>query len=80
MYKMKSTATHTKKVNYGLCHITLCTVMTFRISSLVERLCLLYGTKITVLDGTTWHSFPNVSSLADDGVEETLRAQGFGYR
>lgn len=51
-----------------------------RISSLVERLCLLYGTKITVLDGTTWHSFPNVSSLAADGVEETLRAQGFGYR
>lgn len=51
-----------------------------RISMLVERLCQLYGTKIGTLDGITWHSFPTVSSLAADGVEETLRAQGFGYR
>lgn len=52
----------------------------FRITLLVERLCQLYGTQIAVLDGTTWHTFPAVSSLAADGVEETLRAQGFGYR
>ncbi|KAG0730566.1 N-glycosylase/DNA lyase [Chionoecetes opilio] len=50
------------------------------ISMLVERLCQLYGTEIGSVDGTTWHSFPVVSALAGEGVEETLRAQGFGYR
>ena len=47
---------------------------------LVERLCQLYGNEVGTLDGTTWHSFPTVCSLAADGVEETLREQGFGYR
>ncbi|XP_042212826.1 N-glycosylase/DNA lyase-like isoform X1 [Homarus americanus] len=51
-----------------------------RITKLVERLCQLYGSPLSTVDGITWHSFPDVSSLAAPGVEETLRDQGFGYR
>lgn len=47
---------------------------------LVEKLCTLYGSPLVTIDGTTWYSFPKVSSLASPGVEETLRDNGFGYR
>ncbi|XP_069979165.1 N-glycosylase/DNA lyase [Penaeus vannamei] len=51
-----------------------------RITMLVDRLCKLYGSPVVTVDGTTWNSFPRVTSLAESGVEETLREHGFGYR
>ncbi|XP_064104884.1 N-glycosylase/DNA lyase-like isoform X2 [Macrobrachium nipponense] len=51
-----------------------------RITMLVEKLCTLYGHPLAEVDGTMWHAFPNVSSLAAPGVEATLRDNGFGYR
>ncbi|XP_037776376.1 N-glycosylase/DNA lyase-like [Penaeus monodon] len=51
-----------------------------RITMLVDRLCKLYGSPVATVDGTTWNSFPRVTSLAKSGVEETLREHGFGYR
>ena len=51
-----------------------------RISSMVEKLALHYGKKITEVDGIPYHAFPAVSALAGDGVEQKLRSLGFGYR
>ncbi|WAR31975.1 OGG1-like protein, partial [Mya arenaria] len=51
-----------------------------RITSMVEKLASNYGEKIMELDGQEYFSFPQVSSLAKDGVEERLRTLGFGYR
>lgn len=51
-----------------------------RISSLVNKLCTHYGEKICDLDGQEYFSFPVLSQLAKDGVEEKLRNLGFGYR
>lgn len=51
----------------------------FRISSLVEKLCELYGPLICNIDGKDYYGFPDVSALA--ASEETdLRKAGFGYR
>lgn len=51
-----------------------------RISSLVDKLTVLYGTHIVDLDGVSYYNFPAVEKLAAPGVEETLRENGFGYR
>lgn len=51
-----------------------------RISSLVEKLAKIYGTRIADLDGVSYYSFPSIESLAEEGVEATLRENGFGYR
>ncbi|XP_054710895.1 LOW QUALITY PROTEIN: N-glycosylase/DNA lyase-like [Uloborus diversus] len=51
-----------------------------RISSMVGKLCSHYGKAISVFDGTTYYAFPALESLAANGVEETLRKLGFGYR
>lgn len=51
-----------------------------RISSMVNKLGQFYGTKICELDGNEFYTFPNVEALADKGVEEKLKANGFGYR
>ncbi|KAF5274385.1 hypothetical protein FQA39_LY07265 [Lamprigera yunnana] len=51
-----------------------------RISSMVEKLALFYGSKICELNGTTYYSFPKVENLAQPEVEEKLRTNGFGYR
>lgn len=53
---------------------------TFRISSMVEKLCSLYGEVIATIDGITYHSFPSSKALADPSVEGTLKNSGFGYR
>ena len=51
-----------------------------RISSMVEKLCTNYGRPIAEVDGKMYYSFPRVSCLAQAGVEDQLRALGFGYR
>lgn len=51
-----------------------------RISSLVNKLCLHYGTKICDYEDREYYAFPNLESLAKPGVEENLRELGFGYR
>lgn len=51
-----------------------------RISSLVNKLCSNYGEKIGEFDGQELHAFPELSQLAQSGVEENLRKLGFGYR
>ena len=51
-----------------------------RISSMVEKLCTHYGQPIALVDGNMYYSFPRVSCLAQAGVEDQLRALGFGYR
>ncbi|KAI9322157.1 n-glycosylase/DNA lyase-like protein [Dichotomocladium elegans] len=51
-----------------------------RISQMVQKLCSRYGAPIASLDGTIHHDFPPVNVLAQDGVEQTLRELGFGYR
>ncbi|XP_014248876.1 N-glycosylase/DNA lyase isoform X2 [Cimex lectularius] len=50
-----------------------------RISSMVEKLCSLYGNEICIYEGKTYYGFPQVKSLTQPGVEE-LRKAGFGYR
>lgn len=66
------------KNSHIYCNFTLS--LTPRITMLVDRLCKLYGSPVATVDGTTWNSFPRVTSLAESGVEETLREHGFGYR
>lgn len=47
---------------------------------MVENLARFYGEKIREVDGTEYFSFPKVDALAGPGVEEKLRANGYGYR
>uniref|UniRef100_A0A1B6MEG0 N-glycosylase/DNA lyase n=1 Tax=Graphocephala atropunctata TaxID=36148 RepID=A0A1B6MEG0_9HEMI len=51
-----------------------------RITSMVEKLCIFYGDKLGKLDGVEYYDFPNVSALAEKGVENKLRKESFGYR
>ncbi|XP_068189055.1 N-glycosylase/DNA lyase [Antennarius striatus] len=51
-----------------------------RIQGMVERLCRALGAPLCHLDQTSYHNFPSLFALADDGVEERLRDLGFGYR
>lgn len=47
---------------------------------MVEKLAQFYGSEICTLDEITYYSFPNIEALAEKGVEEKLRKNGFGYR
>lgn len=51
-----------------------------RITSMVEKLALLFGEKICDIDGQVYFSFPPVEALAQDDVESVLKKEGFGYR
>jgi N-glycosylase/DNA lyase len=51
-----------------------------RISSMVEKLCILYGNKIADVNGTVYYDFPTLAALIDPSVEKSLRDAGFGYR
>lgn len=51
-----------------------------RISQMVEKLCLYYGTKIANVDGIDYYDFPDVQKLTDSAVEKKLREEKFGYR
>ncbi|KAG0300973.1 8-oxoguanine glycosylase ogg1 [Dissophora globulifera] len=57
-----------------------------RISQMVTKLCIEYGSPITVPAGEldtvarTFYGFPTIEALAQDGVEDTLTKLGFGYR
>lgn len=43
-----------------------------RISSMVSKICELYGKKIKQIDGIDWYSFPNISDLGDPLVRYTF--------
>lgn len=47
---------------------------------MVNKLGQFYGTKIHEIDGNEFYTFPDVETLAQKGVEEKLKANGFGYR
>lgn len=51
-----------------------------RITGMVQSLCEIYGRHLISIDGRNYHGFPDVESLAADGVAERLRAEKFGYR
>ena len=51
-----------------------------RISSMVEKLCVTYGCKLGYYKDKDYFSFPTLEALAAEGVEQTLRSLGFGYR
>ena len=53
-----------------------------RITSLVSSLCRMYGKKLETVDDNDWeyYTFPRVSALAGNKVEQELRDAGFGYR
>ncbi|VVC24612.1 Helix-hairpin-helix motif,Helix-turn-helix, base-excision DNA repair, C-terminal,DNA glycosylase,HhH-GPD [Cinara cedri] len=48
-----------------------------RISSMVEKMCTLYGDKI---EGTDIYAFPNIDQLVRGNIEEDLKNAKFGYR
>lgn len=52
----------------------------FRITSMIEKMCVLYGNKICEVNGVTYYAFPEVEALAQPGVDKALRDAGFGYR
>lgn len=47
---------------------------------MVERMCEKYGSLVGEFHGQNYYSFPEIETLAQPGVEEALRNQGFGYR
>ncbi|XP_066553766.1 N-glycosylase/DNA lyase [Amia ocellicauda] len=51
-----------------------------RIQGMVGRLCQRLGEPLCQLGTETYHTFPSLHRLAEEGVEECLRALGFGYR
>ena len=51
-----------------------------RISLMMNRLSMHYGTLLGVHRGRQFHSFPSLRELEKDGVEANLREMGFGYR
>jgi len=51
-----------------------------RIASMIDKLCTTYGPRIAQVDGHVYYGFPRVETLAQAGVEDTLRTLGFGYR
>ncbi|KAI8099065.1 DNA glycosylase [Halteromyces radiatus] len=51
-----------------------------RISQMVHKLCIHFGSKIATLDDTDYYGFPTLASLAEEGTESKLRQLGFGYR
>ena len=51
-----------------------------RISGMVEKLCITYGQKLGNYKEKDYYSFPPIEALTSEGVEQTLRSLGFGYR
>lgn len=51
-----------------------------RITQMVDKLCLHYGSYIATVDGRAFYDFPEPSALIGDNVEGHLRELGFGYR
>ena len=51
-----------------------------RISSMVEALCANYGDTIVDVNGTVYHDFPLIATLAEPHIEQELRELKFGYR
>uniref|UniRef100_A0A023GJ05 N-glycosylase/DNA lyase n=1 Tax=Amblyomma triste TaxID=251400 RepID=A0A023GJ05_AMBTT len=51
-----------------------------RISSMVEKLCTMYGTKLFEGKEGSFYSFPTASQMDEERVEVELREAGFGYR
>ena len=51
-----------------------------RISSMVEKMCVTYGRKLGHYKDKEYFTFPLPETLAAEGVEQTLRSLGFGYR
>ncbi|KAG0380211.1 8-oxoguanine glycosylase ogg1 [Mortierella sp. AD032] len=62
-----------------------------RITQMASKMCSEYGAPLTIppskedlgtdtSSNRTFYEFPTVEALAQDGVEETLRQLGFGYR
>ena len=51
-----------------------------RIHSLMINLCRTYGQHLGCHGDHDYYSFPSLSQLCEDGVEERLRSLGFGYR
>lgn len=47
---------------------------------MVAKLAKYYGKEICKIGDETYFSFPTISELNVPGVEEKLRANGFGYR
>lgn len=47
---------------------------------MVEKLCSFYGEKIGEANGNDYYCFPDIDKLSAAGVEQKLRANGFGYR
>ncbi|XP_013774934.1 N-glycosylase/DNA lyase-like [Limulus polyphemus] len=51
-----------------------------RITSMVEKLCQKYGSKLLEVNGRMFYNFPSLEALAGETVEQELRKLGFGYR
>ena len=51
-----------------------------RITYMVYNLCKVYGEFVDIYQGHEFYTFPHVSILAQEGVEDRLRKIGFGYR
>ncbi|KAJ9669126.1 8-oxoguanine glycosylase ogg1 [Coniosporium apollinis] len=51
-----------------------------RISQMMEKLCIHYGSLIGHIGSQAFHDFPPPSALTDPKVEQHLRQLGFGYR
>lgn len=69
------------KINILHVYVVLISTNIFcRISSMVEKLCVLYGNKIADVSGTEYYGFPTLAALTDPSVEKSLRDAGFGYR
>lgn len=52
----------------------------FRISSMVEKLCSLFGQKICSIENKEYFDFPTIENLKEKKVESILRSEKFGYR
>ncbi|MCJ1306583.1 8-oxoguanine glycosylase ogg1 [Agyrium rufum] len=51
-----------------------------RISQMMEKLCVHYGSLIGHIEQTPFHDMPSPKGLIEPCVEEHLRSLGFGYR
>lgn len=51
-----------------------------RISSMVNKLCEMYGTHLLSSSTGSFYAFPTAEQLDRDSVEPELKAAGFGYR
>ncbi|XP_032664494.1 N-glycosylase/DNA lyase [Odontomachus brunneus] len=51
-----------------------------RISSMVEKLCLLFGQKICSVESKDYYDFPTIQSLMENNIESVLKREKFGYR